>query len=246
MNEGPVNPKDDLVDTTDSLEAVGVFRGWKNLFFLVILLGLLLTQAAFWAVNSGLVKAPRTLEPPATDVTEAATATPAPAPAPASTSPAAPADANQASQAKGKSGGLLAPSLRKLGFARLAHAVAMTNGILLAAAILYCLVLSASLTISLAGRLGGINQVSRAVVLSLIVLVLLMLQRLLGPTVPGVIWTPEELVRWLAVKNDSIWNMVTFYLRFTFYWVVVLVLLFLAQIRSVRWSRAILHRLEIM
>jgi hypothetical protein len=134
----------------------------------------------------------------------------------------------------------------KFDFPHLAHTVTMTNGILLATAILYCLVMSAGLTISLAGRLGGINQISRALVLSLIVLVLLMLQRLLGPAVPGVIWAPEELVRWLVVKGDSTWNVITFYLRFTLYWVVVLVLLVLAQIRSARWSRAILRRLEIM
>ncbi len=243
MNEGPISPNNDVVETTDSLEAVGVFRGWKNLFFIVMLLCLLLTQAAFWAVNSGLIKTPGVpkpaLEASAADSTGTA-GTPAPTPAVAA------ADPNQAGQEKVKSVGFLARSMGKFDFARLAHTVAMTNGILLAAAILYCLVMSAGLTISLAGRLGGINQISRAVVLSLIVLVLLMLQRLLGPAVPGVIWTPEELVRWLAVKNDSIWNVVTFYLRFTLYWVVVLVLLVLAQIRSARWSRAILRRLEIM
>ena len=36
------NRQKDLVDTTDCLEAVGVFRCWKNLFFAVILVGLLL------------------------------------------------------------------------------------------------------------------------------------------------------------------------------------------------------------
>jgi hypothetical protein len=245
MNEGPINPNNDMVETTDSLEAVGVFRGWKNLFFIVMVLCLLLTQVAFWTVNSGLIKAPEISELGlGTPTTDLAGADGAPAPAPAAAS--APADANQAGQEKGKSGGVLARSVGKFDFAHLAHMIAMTNGILLATAILYCLLISAGLTISLAGRLGGINQVSRAVVLSLIVLVLLMLQRLLGPAVPGVIWTPEELVRWLAVKNDSTWNVLTFYLRFTFYWVVVLVLLFLAQIRSARWSRAILRRLEIM
>jgi hypothetical protein len=245
MNEGPINPNNDMVETTDSLEAVGVFRGWKNLFFIVMFLCLLLTQVAFWTVNSGLIKAPAIsqteLGTPAADLSGAG-GTPAPAPAVAT----APADANQAGSEKGKSTGLVARSMGKFDFARLAHTIAMTNGILLATAILYCLVLTAGLTISLAGRLGGINQVSRAVVLSLIVVVLLMLQRLLGPAVPGVIWTPEELVRWLAVKNDSTWNVITFYLRFTLYWVVALVLLLLAQIRSARWSRAILRRLEIM
>ena len=50
MNDNPVN-QSEMVDTTDSLEAVGVFRGWKNLFFIVALLCLLFTQAAFWAIT---------------------------------------------------------------------------------------------------------------------------------------------------------------------------------------------------
>jgi hypothetical protein len=237
MNEGPINPNNDAVETTDSLEAVGVFRGWKNLFFIVMLLCLLLTQAAFWAVNSGMIKAPETSAPGLGAPADLA-GTPAPA--------SAPAEANQTGQQKDKGPGVLARSMAKLDFAHLAHTIALTNGILLAAAVLYCLVMAAGLTISLAGRLGGINQVSRAVVLSLIVLVLLMLQRLLGPAVPGVIWTPEELVRWLSAKNDTTWNLVTFYLRFTAYWLVVLFLLILAQVRSARWSRAILRRLEII
>jgi predicted MFS family arabinose efflux permease len=58
MNEGPINPNNDMVETSDSLEAVGVFRGWKNLFFIVMVLCLLLTQVAFWTVNAGLIKAP--------------------------------------------------------------------------------------------------------------------------------------------------------------------------------------------
>jgi hypothetical protein len=44
-----------LLDTTDSLEAVSVFRGWKNLMFLIVFLCLLLTQSGFWLVNTGLV-----------------------------------------------------------------------------------------------------------------------------------------------------------------------------------------------
>jgi hypothetical protein len=238
MNEGPLN-QGDMVETTDSLEAVGVFRGWKNLFFIVIVLCLVLTQAAFWTVNLGLIKTPGSSgpelsTPPAGPAETAAAAVPAPA------------DANQADKAAAKGKGGSAGSLAGFNFTHLVRTIVLVNGVLLATAVLYCLTMFAGLTISLAGRLGGINQISRALVLSLIVLVLLMLQRLLGPAVPGVIWTPEELVRWLAARNDSAWYLITFYLRFVVFWLVVLALLILAQIRSARWSTAILHRLEII
>ena len=45
-----------LLDTTDSLEAVGVFRGWKNFMFLIVFLCLLIVQAAFWLVHTDTVK----------------------------------------------------------------------------------------------------------------------------------------------------------------------------------------------
>jgi len=54
MNEGPVN-QGNLIETTDCLEAIGVFRRWKNLFFAVLLVCLLLVQAAFWLVDLNVV-----------------------------------------------------------------------------------------------------------------------------------------------------------------------------------------------
>ena len=55
MNEGQTSPNN-LLDTTDCLEAVGVFRGWKNFLFLIIILCLLLLQTLFWLVSTGYVK----------------------------------------------------------------------------------------------------------------------------------------------------------------------------------------------
>ena len=46
----------DLLDTTDCLEAVGVFKGWKNLLFLILVVCLLLLQAGFFLVDRGFVK----------------------------------------------------------------------------------------------------------------------------------------------------------------------------------------------
>ena len=55
MNEVPSGSKD-LLDTTDCLEAVGVFKGWKNFFFMIMVICLLLLQAFFWIVDRGAIK----------------------------------------------------------------------------------------------------------------------------------------------------------------------------------------------
>ena len=55
MNDSQVSPNN-LLDATDCLEAIGVFRGWKNFLFAIIVLSLLLTQACFWLVNTGYIK----------------------------------------------------------------------------------------------------------------------------------------------------------------------------------------------
>ena len=62
----------------------------------------------------------------------------------------------------------------------------------------------------------------------------------------GVTWTPDELVRWLPAKNANTGNTVIFYLRFTGYWLAVVLLLLLSQARTTRWSKSILHRLEVI
>jgi hypothetical protein len=45
--------KENLIDTTDCLEAVGVFRGWKNFLFIVAICCLVLLQVSFWLVDTG-------------------------------------------------------------------------------------------------------------------------------------------------------------------------------------------------
>ena len=46
----------DIVDTTDSLEAIGVCKSMKNFLFLVILIGLLLPQVIFWLDRANLIE----------------------------------------------------------------------------------------------------------------------------------------------------------------------------------------------
>ena len=46
------------MELSDSLDAVHVFRSWKNVSSGILLGGLLLTQAAFWLIDLGIVAMP--------------------------------------------------------------------------------------------------------------------------------------------------------------------------------------------
>jgi hypothetical protein len=122
------------------------------------------------------------------------------------------------------------------------------NFILVIAATMYCLMLLMSLKISLTGRLGGINHISRAFFISLFALVILLpWQALLPGVVVGVIYQPQELLcDWSLRAESSIFWMVMCYLRFFCLWLVVVWLFIWAQIRSGKWARATLRRLGLV
>jgi hypothetical protein len=242
INEGPVN-QGNLIETTDCLEAIGVFRRWKNLFFAILLACLLLMQAAFWLVDLKIVPVDGTAPAPA-----AAAGAP-PAEPKAVAKPAAPAPAESNPPAGGASAALKLPAqlLEKLDAERLARTVECANGIMVVTMVLYTLALFFSLMVSLVGRLGGIRHISRAFFLSVIMLVLVIpWQTLVESHMPGVVYTFPELLHWLAIKNESLLNTVLYYLRFSGYWLVFLLLLLASQMRSGRWTKSILRRLEII
>jgi hypothetical protein len=232
MNENQAGPNN-LLDTTDCLEAVGVFRGWKNFLFIIIVLCLLLLQICFWAVNSGYISAKECpgneaavvgLGEKVEDVNE-------------------PAEAEmQESQQSTPAGTLFG-----ITFKHLAVVIRIVNAVLVLTGTLYCLTILLALKISLVGRLGGINHICRAFFLSLIMLVLLLpWQRVFGGVVLGAIYTPCELVEWCSAEAGSILGIVLRYLRFTGYWLVILLLLIFSQLRSGRWTKTILRRLEVI
>jgi len=234
MNENQAGPNS-LLDTTDCLEAIGVFRGWKNFFFIIIVLCLLLLQICFWVVNTGYIRAPSSnaqsseaaavgLGEDVQDVNEAAKKVAA------EQSEPAPAD-----------------SLFGITFERLAKVIRVVNAILVLTGALYCLTILLALKISLVGRLGGINHICRAFFLSLIMLFLLLpWQKAFGGIALGAIYTPSELVEWCSAEAGSILGIVLRYLRFTGYWLVILLLLIFSQLRSGRWTKTILRRLEVI
>jgi len=238
-----------LLDTTDSLEAVGVFRGWKNFMFLVVLLSLLLVQVAFWLVNTGTVP----LEPrPADEVPVAAPAPAAveanaPADANALADANAPADPNAAAAAAGRSGTFEDMLPVEITFENLSLALDIVNAVLILSAGLYFLSIMFSLKVSLTGKLGGINHISRAFFLAMIMFVLLLpWQRVFGGLVVGAIFTAAELKVAFCAERSELFEMTTYYLRFCGYWLLMLLLLLLAQMRTCRWTRAILRRLEVV
>ena len=278
----------DLLDTTDCLEAVGVFKGWKNFLFLIVLLCLLLLQASFHLVDRGCIEIdgqfygdepsaepnePAEPNKPTEDAESVEPTEPANEPTEPTepeklgesvepNKPNEPAEPNELV----KSSSVLpwieprirstAPQMQYAGqwvpknfitFEQLTLLIRLVNAVLILTATLYCLTLLFSLKVSMNGRLGGINHISRAFFLSLLMLVLLLpWQKMFGSVVTGVVFTPEELVKWYSGKTDDILDVTLYYLRFSGYGVLMLLLLILSQLRSLRWAKAILRRLEII
>ena len=104
---------------------------------------------------------------------------------------------------------------------------------------LYTLTMLIALKISLVGRLGGINHITRAFFLSLFMLILLLpWQKIFGDTVVGAVFTAGSIVNAATLKAGGIFEKVLYYMRFCGYSVLILLLLILAQIRSSRWAGA--------
>ena len=253
MNENQTRP-DNLLDTTDCLEAIGVFRGWKNFLFVIVVLCLLLLQISFWLVNAGYIG---TCEENGGD--EAAVVAGVPRKNVQDIDEAAKkvaAKANQPAEAIPQSAGRLSvepqqsateDSLFGITFGHLAWVVRFVNAVLILTATLYCLTILLALKVSLIGRLGGINHICRAFFISLVMLVLLLpWQSVFGCVVTGAMYTPCELAKWYSAETSGIFSIILYYLRFTGYWLLIMLLLILSHVRSCGWTKAIRRRLEVM
>jgi len=264
-----------LLDTTDSLEAVGVFRGWKNFMFLIVFICLLLVQGGFWLVNAGLVEidcaccAKAEADPADPDIQDANEAMVAPVdpnkPAEAvlaglATDDAAVAEAAAVDDAVAEAvladlaadddaapKSALNDVLHKVTFQRLCWGLSIVNAILILSACVYVLTILFSLKVSIVGKLGGVSHISRAFFLALFMFVLLLpWQRIFGGMVVGAIYTPCELVKAYSAERTDLLANILYYLRFSGYWFLMFLLLIITQMRTCRWTRAILHRLEVV
>jgi hypothetical protein len=128
----------------------------------------------------------------------------------------------------------------------IAAVVRFLDFILIPASLLYCLTILFAMKVSLIGRLGGINHIARAFFLSLSFVVLLLpWQLLFAPVFAGAMFTPSEMVAACQTQKTTL-AQISFYLRFCIYWVLVVLLLLAAQMRSMRWAKATLRRLDVM
>jgi hypothetical protein len=236
MNENQTGPNS-LLDTTDCLEAIGVFRGWKNFFCLIVIVCLLLLQISFWVVNLDYIRG----EYPGMgkgDISGGISQNVQ--------------DANDVTAALAEDEGgpgsvVIEKALFGVTFTHLAMGIRVVNAVLILTGMLYCLTILLALKISLVGRLGGINHICRAFFLSLITLLLLLpWQRIFCGVVIGAIYTPSELANWTSADTGGIFNIILFYLRFCGFWLLILLLLIFSQLRSGRWTKTILRRLEVI
>lgn len=208
LNAELLSGQTDIYLRTDCLKAVSVYRRWKNLLFLVMLLCLLLNQASFWLVGTGRI-----------EITE-------------NTNIAAP---------PGDSQNLVLFGF-DVTFNHLTTVVRITSIILILASAFYALIMSFGMGVSFKGRLGGLNHICGALYMAVVVFVLLMpWQKFFGDIIIGATFTPNELVSWCTTDISNTFGMVIFYLRFTGYWALILLLLLMAQLRSIRWARAVLR-----
>jgi hypothetical protein len=258
MEEEKIGPTN-LLDTTDCLEAISVFRYWKNLLFLIVVLCLLLLQGFFWLVETGFIK---TGEEVKSDTSVVASVEVKQAGEAAKQTPAATAD-KIAEAAKQVTAGPNQPvkaappeqPAKKIAvilgikFEHLAWLIRLFNFVLVPSAALYCLTMLFCLKVSLVGRLGGINHISRAFFISLTMVVFLLpWYKLPSGVFVGALYSPQELSTSCnpAETCKEFAPMIFHYLRFTGWWLLVVLLLVLSQIRSARWAKTILRRLEVV
>ena len=235
-----------LVDTTDCLEAIGVLRGWKNFLFVIVALCLLLLQISFWLVDAGFIKAETQTAETALAATVSASGRPVITEPDKIQEAAKKAAATEPSESTEEAA---SPAEFFFGI-KIKHVnwvIRFCNFVLILAGTLYCLTMLFSIKISLVGRLGGINHICRAFFLSLVMLVLLLpWQNYFSNIIVGAIYTPDELVRWCTSERTSIFDITVHYLRFSGYWLLIVLLLIFSQLRSSRWAKAILRRLEVI
>ena len=280
------NINQEMIDTTDCLEAVSVMKGTKNLLFWLLLLSLLAVQGVFWLNRLGLIdksNCPSCLTGQA-DVfclpqgCRIAAGVSAPVPLTAANviaeqveqvtrqvgretqtdsqprtvaaSVESEAVSDQADIDKEDEDVEVFGRTLELDFLRLdciaaVRLLRVANFVIFTTAVLYCLTLLMNLKISLTGKLGGINHISRAFFCSLYMLVFVTPWQVLLPgVVLGAMYLPGELLcgGWDKAGASTVWT-VLLYLRFTGFWLLVVWLLLSAQSRSVKWARATLRRL---
>jgi len=245
----------ELVNTTDCLEAINVFRFWKNVLFVLILICLLLLQVCFWVINLDLIGKAQAEEVKAAEVVIIEPGKPVETEKVVDqrrqeievAAKKVVGDVNEPAAAQ-------QPQKKSINFrAIFKHihfmwTIKTADFLIILLSLAYCLLVLFMLKVSMVGRLGGINHITRALVLSVFFAVLILpWQEIFGWFTAGALYAPSELMTYIEQKESfNRFDVVFFYLRFVGYWLVVLLFLIFAQIRTVRWSKTTLRRLEVI
>ena len=234
--------QDQLLETTDCLEAIGTLKSNKNLFFFLCLICLLALQGCFWLMACNHVNYGAT-EPNNMAVEKASHTVTLPA-SPNTVEPnTAKIDPNEGWH---KYSTKLVSA--KIDFNKLAWVIRICNYLLIISSVIYAMSLLFGLMISLVGRLGGISHVTKAFFVSLLFIVILMPWQTLFKSVGiGTIYKPAELLAsWLLYPDMNIVDKTFVYLRYVGLGGVAILLLLWAQLKSMRWAKNTLKRLGIV
>lgn len=256
-----IKKQEQLLETTDCLEAIGTLKSGKNLFFFIIFLCLLILQTIFWLMPTRYVARPgeesqKDIAPiaamimklsAAANVNEPEINVEAESDKIEKAASALLADANSTVAEPNTAVETKTLPQIKIPFAHLAWTIRFCNYILAVSSVIYSLTLLFGMKVSLVGRLGGISHITKAVFMSFVMVVLILpWQLLFKGVIAGVIYTPAELLAaWENFDNAAIVENALMFLRFSGLWLITLLILFWTQIKSMRWSKNTLKRLGI-
>lgn len=244
--------------SADAYEAYEVYRGARNLFFILMFVGLLVTGVSFWMVNGGLIDSvlERKAQSQEAVYVRGYEAGPSGAiPSSAAIMVQAPIEPDGGAPGESDSSGddesaEAEPSKRdedesykaaEFYYSCVWLMLRAWNYILPFSAVLYCLTLLIGMKLALVGRLGGLANSGRAFFLGLVVMVLVVpWQQMVSTNLWGALYTYQELAT-KYVQNGDLVERLGYYGRFVGLWALALLLLLVAQWRS-KQATQIVHK----
>jgi len=224
-------PREKVTDITLSiLKTTRLLRTWKNLLFILITLCLVLIQVCFWLAYTGKIEIARKTNPDEVIVQNVTLSNSS-------------VDTGMENATNGTNNTGFFD--KNISFQQIIPMLHFVNVILVFASVLYVLVILLCISASFGGGLGGLSQISRSFITAMVMFVLLFpWQNIFGSSLIGVVYSPNELYQWHLADMNSTFSIVLLFLRFTGYWILVMLLLMKVQIHSWLWSKAIFPKLK--
>ena len=212
-------------DQIDARQAYETFKAARTLFFILLILGLLVTESSFWLVNCGLVDDSLVINGQRANLT----------PLLFSNGDERAWENIQHPQVVEGANDLIRISL------------GIWNYILTFCALLFCLTLLVGLNLALVGRLGGLADAGKAFFLSLVVMIMVVpWQPIITRQMPGALFSYEQLINsYQDFRLDSgLLSSISYYGRYVGLWFLTMILLLLAFWRSGRAAKKIKVRMN--